>query len=325
MHEISHRVRVDHPVVRLVAALQYTLQGPDAYLTTWESLLDDQDAWVRALARLQLGRMRILLGQDVQNAEPYLELALTEFRTLGERWGMAFALTELANRIAMRGEFGGACELYEQAIAVVTEVGAIEDVVPMRSRQAQLYWLSGDEESSAAAMAEAQRYAVRVAWPNALAELAIAKAELAHWRGDAEQAYRQLGVATEMLGDAVARESFHAMTHDLLGYLAEDLAEAREHRASAFQSATEGRSPALIAQVVIGIADLALRDQQYEQAARLLAASTGVRGLPDRSQPDAARIERAARDRLGDTRFAEATLEGAQATLSELVKVTLAS
>jgi hypothetical protein len=36
----------------------------------------------------------------------------------------------------MRGELASACEHYEQAIAVVTEVGAIEDVIRMRSRQA---------------------------------------------------------------------------------------------------------------------------------------------------------------------------------------------
>ena len=101
----------------------------------------------------------------------------------------------------MRSHFAGACEYYEQAIAVVTEVGAIEDVIQLRSRQAQLYWLLGDEDSSAAAIAEAQRCAERVTWPDALAELALSKAELARWKGDAEEAYQQLGVATTMLGD----------------------------------------------------------------------------------------------------------------------------
>ena len=120
--------------------------------------------------------------QDADHARPgragcgraILRLALAEFRALGERWGISFALRELADRIATRGEFAGACEHYEQAIAVVTEVGAVEDVVQMWSRQAQLYWLLGDEESSTAAMAEAQRHAERVAWPSALAELALA-------------------------------------------------------------------------------------------------------------------------------------------------------
>ena len=194
----------------------------------WNHCWTDEDAWVRAVARLQLGKMRIMLGQDSRDADAYLEMAVTEFRALGERWGISFALTDLANRIAMRGEFAGACEHYEQAIAVVTEVGAIEDVMPMRSRQAQLYWLSGDEDSSAAAMAEAQRYAERVTWPNALAELALAKAELARWSGNAEEAYQQLGVATAMLGNDAERVYIRAATQDLLGYLAEDLGEARD-------------------------------------------------------------------------------------------------
>ena len=98
----------------------------------------------------------------------------------------------------------------------------------MRSRQAQLYWLLGDEDASAAAMAEAQRCAERVTWPDALAELALAKAELARWRGDAEEARRQLGVATTMLGDEAEQANIRAVTHDLLGYLADDLDEARD-------------------------------------------------------------------------------------------------
>jgi hypothetical protein len=68
---------------------------------------------------------------------------------------------------------------------------------------------------------------------------------------------------------------------------------------------------------------LALRREQYEQAVRLLAASTSMRGLPDRSQPDVARIEQAARRRLGDVGFAEATRQGMQASWRELVAVTL--
>jgi DNA-binding SARP family transcriptional activator len=72
-------------------------------------------------------------------------------------------------------------------------------------------------------------------------------------------------------------------------------------------------------------ADLAVRLGRYEQAARLLAASVGLRGQPDRSSPDAARIEQAARRHLGEARFAEVTLEGAQASGAELVEATFAS
>jgi hypothetical protein len=321
-YRLSQRSQRRNTYLAFVAPLEHMLRAPDAFLPAFEPLLTDDDPWVRALARLHLGKMRIMLGQGGRDADVYLEMALAEFRALGERWGISFALQELADRIATRGEFANACEYFDQAIVVVTEVGAIEDVVQMRSRQGRLYWLLGDEESSAAAMAEAQRSAERVAWPGALAELALAKAELARWGGDTEEAYRQLGVATTMLDPEQA--IIRAVTHDLLGYLADSLDEAREHRVAAFQAASEAGHAPLIARVLVGIADLALRGERYEQAARLLAASASVRGLPDRSQPDVTRIEQAARRRLGEARFAEATQEGAQASWRELGEATLA-
>jgi hypothetical protein len=324
-YRFSQRSQSRNPLLGLVAPLERMLQAPDTFLPAWEPLLDNEDPWVRALARLQLGKMRIMLGQGGRDADAYLEMALAEFRALGERFGISFALSELADRIATRGEFADACEYYEQAIAVVTEVGAIEDVIRMRSRQAQLNWLLGDEDASAAAIAEAERCAERVTWPDALVELAFSKAELARWDGNSEEAYQQLGIATAMLGDEAERAEIRGVTHDLLGYLADDLSEARTHRAAACQAASEAGHPLLIAQVLVGVADLALRCDQYQQAARLLAASAGVRGLPDRSHPDVARIEQAARHRLGEARFAEAAREGTQTSWSQLVTVTLAS
>ncbi|WP_433627436.1 BTAD domain-containing putative transcriptional regulator [Nocardia sp. CA-120079] len=323
-YRFSLRSRSRYPLLAFTAALEHMLQGPDQYLSAFEPLLAHDDPWVRALARLLLGRMRIVLGQDGREADEYLETALAEFRAIGERWGISFALTELADRIAVRGEFATACGYFDQAIAVVTEVGTIDDVVRMRSRQAQLHWLLGDTQASAAAMAEAQRCADQSAWPNTLAVLALEQAELARWSGDTEQTYRQIDVATTALGSDAQQAQIRAVTHNLLGYLADGLDEAREEYAAAFEAASEAGYAPLIAQVLVGIADLALRADHIEQAARLLAASAGVRGLPDRSQPDAARIEQTARHRLGEARFTEAMTEGAQADWRELVATTLA-
>jgi predicted ATPase/DNA-binding SARP family transcriptional activator len=323
-YRLSQRSQQRNPLLELIAPLERMLQGPDEFLTAFEPLLDNEEPWVRALARLQHGKMRIVLGQGGRDADAYLEMALAEFRALGERWGISFALDELAERIAVRGELASACEHYEQAIAVVTEVGTIEEVIRMRSRQAQLYWLLGDEDASAAAMAEAERCAERVTWPEALAELALSTAELARWQGNAEEARRQLSIATSLLGDEAEQAYIRVVTHDLLGYLADDIGEARAHRAAAFEAAVEAGHATAIARVLVGVADLALRRDEYEQAARLLAASAAVRGLPDRSQPDVARIEQAALRRLGAARFTEATQEGAQASWPELAEVTLA-
>jgi predicted ATPase/DNA-binding SARP family transcriptional activator len=324
-YRFSQRSRHANPLLGLVIPLERMLQAPDASVAAWESVLDNEDPWVRAMARLQLGKMQSMLGQGGRDAESNLELALAEFRALGERFGISFALSELAEQVARRGDFAGACELYEQAVAVVTEVGATEDVIRMRTRLALMYWLRGDQDASAAAMAEAERSADGVTWPYALVEVALAKAELARWGGNPEEARRQLGVATAFLGDDAELANIRAELHDLLGYLADDLKQARIHRVAAWQAASEAGLAPVIAKMLVGFADLALRYDQYEQAARLLAASVGVRGLPDLSQPDAARIEQAARRHLGQARFAEVTREGTQTSWSQLVEVTLAS
>lgn len=315
--------RARYPWLALVDALERMLRGPDALPTAFEPLLTHDDAWVRALARLQMGRSRISLGRAGRETDAYLETALAEFRAVGERWGMSFAMTELGNRLAERGEFAAACELFDEAVAVVTEVGAIEDVFLLRARQAQLYWLLGDADASAAALAEAQRHADRSAWPNQLAQLALTKAELARWRGDTAEAYHQIDTATTILGDGAEQPYIGAVVHDLRGYLADGLAEARDHRAAALRAASATGYAPLVAQILVGVADLALRAGRDEQAAHLLAAGAAVRGLADRSHPDVSRIEHAARHRLGDKRFAEATAEGTRANWHELAEATL--
>jgi predicted ATPase/DNA-binding SARP family transcriptional activator len=324
-YRFSQRSRQRNPLLGLVIPLERMLEGPGASLSAFESLLDSEDPWVRALARFHLGKMRIVLGQSGRDAEANLELALAEFRALGERYGISLALSELAEQSAMRGDFANACEHYEQAAAAITEVGATEDVIRMRTGQALMFWLKGDQDASAAAIAEAERCAEAVTWPDALAELALAKVALARWGGHADEARHQLGVAATLLGDDAERANFRAELHDVLGYLADDLSEARTHRVAAWQAASEAGYAPLIAKILVGFADLALRYGQYEQAARLLAASVGVRGRPDLSDPDAARIERDARRHLGEARFAEVTQEGTQTSWSELVEVTLAS
>ncbi|GIG89094.1 SARP family transcriptional regulator [Plantactinospora endophytica] len=323
-YRFGQQSRHRNPVLRLVDPLERMLREPGAAVSAFESLLDSEDPWVHALARFQVGKMRIMLGQGGPEAEADLEGSLAEFRTLGERFGISIALSELAGQLALRGDFAAACDYYEQAVTVVTEVGAVEDVIRLRTQQALLYRMNGDDDASAAALADAERYAEGVTWPHALVELALAKAELARRVGDASAARHQLGIATALLGDDAEQAHMRAGIHDVLGYLADDLREARSHRVAAWQAASEAGHAPMIAQILVGFADLALRQDRYEQAARLLAASVGVRGLPDRTHPEAVRIERETRRHLGETRFAEVTLEGTPASAATLVEVTLA-
>lgn len=323
-YQAGREVQGGHPALRFTGALERMLRGPDEILPAFESMLPDEDPWVRALARLQLGKLRTVLGHAGSDADAYLEQALAEFRAIGERWGISFALTELAVRTATRGEFTAALALFEEAVAVVTEAGTLEDVVRMRSRQAQLYWLLDDGNASAAALAQAQSCADKTGWPPAQAQVALTRAELARWTGDAALALEQLDLACTLLGAEAEQPVIIAFVQDLLGYLADDLDQARTHHAAAYRAASAGGHALLQAQVLVGIADLALRTGWYDQAARLLAAADATRGLPDLSQPDTARIERETRHRLGEVKFTEAMREGAGADPAKLAELTLA-
>ncbi|MFE3543489.1 BTAD domain-containing putative transcriptional regulator [Nocardia sp. NPDC059177] len=323
-YESGRESRGGHPALRFTVALERMLAGPGEFLPAFESLLADEDPWVRALARLQLGKLRTVLGHAGPEVEEYLEQALVEFRALGERWGMSFALTELANRTAQRGDFAAAIALLDEAVLVVTEVGAIEDVVGLRLRQAQLYWLLDDAEASAAALADAQHHADQTGWPTALAEVALARAELARRRADTELAHEQITLARTLLGTDAEQPNVSAVVHTLLGALANDPSEARAHLTTAFAAATTAGHAPLIAHVLLGISVLALREQHYDQATHLLAAATATRGLPDLSHPDTAHIEQTAREHLGDKRFTTETQAGATAGPTELAARVLA-
>jgi predicted ATPase/DNA-binding SARP family transcriptional activator len=326
-HRLTRRSGSRHPLLGFAGLLDRMLREPTEFLPAFEPLIAGDDPWVRAQARLSRGRFRFMLGGDESDVDVDVESALAEFRTLGERMGISLALGFLAERLAMRGEFARACEHYEEAATALTEVGSTEDVVGVRARLAQLYWRLGDERSSASAMAEAQRCAGGIVWPDALAELALAKAQLARWRGEPDKAREHLATVRAVWGDTEMADSVRAMTMHLYGYLTEDLEEARTCRAEAFRAVAtmEHTHPPTIAEMLIGIADLALRQGQYEQAVRLLAASDAVRGTPDRSQPDFSRITAEARNRLGETVFAEATRDGRRRDWRELAEITLAS
>ncbi|WP_225878562.1 BTAD domain-containing putative transcriptional regulator [Spongiactinospora rosea] len=318
-YRLTRRGRYRNPLLGFVGLLERLLREPTGFLPAFDPLIADADPWVRAQARLTRGKMRLAYGRDTTDMDLDIDIALAEFRALGDRYGISLALTYLADRLAMRGEPARACRHYEEAIAALAELGAAEDVVGLRSRQARLYWQLGDERSSAFAMAEAQRAAEGIAWPDALTELEISMAQLARWRGEPERARGHLAKVRAMPGADVLQTTITTQ----YGYLAEDVKEARALLAETFRVAADHAFPPLIAEVLIGIADLALRQGRHEQAARLLGASEAVRGTPDRSHPDATRIATAAREHVGDAVFAEAARTGRQGDWRELAEAAL--
>ena len=186
---------IDHPgpllryVVEMGALMQSEAPGLSAQ-DVMRPLIADEDPWVRAVARLTRNRM---LRAGEQEAD--IQQALVEFRSIGERWGISYALATFADLAARRGDLVVALDYGEQAADVLLELGAVEDMVFLKAGEAQLRWLVGDETGSAAVVAQAEKEAAGVGWPDAMAGVAYVKAGLARWSGDSTTARAELAHA----------------------------------------------------------------------------------------------------------------------------------
>lgn len=304
---LAGRTGSRHPVVRFLDPLDRILRsaaaGEAPPADAWEGAQADEDPWVRAQGLLEGAKTLLGTGGRPERAEAAIAAALAGFRGLGERWGTSFALTLLADLVARRGDHAAAIGHYEEAVAVLGELGVVEDRLYAWVRQAQLRLLTGDPAGGAATMARAQRAATAAGWPEALAMVAHGKADLARWNGDRDLARAELARAREVIREVAVHPVFRAVVLDSLGYL--DAAEggpaaARAHRAEALDLALAAGHAPTLAQVLVGVADQALLLDRPREAARLLAAALAVRGGPDHSRADAARVEDAARAALGE-------------------------
>nr|WP_225955500.1 BTAD domain-containing putative transcriptional regulator [Kibdelosporangium phytohabitans] len=252
-----------HPIVRLVTGAE-----PD-------------DPWAQAMARLFQASESVNTGHP---GEAGMRAALAGFRAIGERWGIAHCLAGIADQASWRGDLTAAVAGYEEAIAVTEEIVPSEDAWKPRLRLAQLLWLRGDRSRSADALRRAERDASRIGLPEALTAAACTRAGIARWSGDMDGARAALARAEAAVEGLAVNWGFRALLLDLRGYLLGD-------RRDALAWARRTRSAPLVAHVLIGHADEALRAGDAAQAARLLAQSVEVRGTPDLTNPDAARIQ----------------------------------
>jgi predicted ATPase/DNA-binding SARP family transcriptional activator len=303
--ELTKGIAHPCPLLRYMVEMGALMQsektpGLSAHMRT---LIADEDPWVRAVARLTRNRM---LRPGEQEAD--IQQALVELGSIGERWGISYALATLADLAARRGDLVVALDYGERAADVLTELGAVEDLVFLKAREAQLRWLVGDDTGSAAAMAQADEVAASVGWPDAVAGMAYFKADLARWSGDSTTARAELAHAEALLGPGMD-PVFRAMILDSLAYLDAadgDLDSAGARREEALAIASGSRDDGVVSQVLVGVADQAVRRGYLALAARLLAASEGISGGPDLSRPDTARVEAHTRTALGEPQFADA-------------------
>ncbi|HEY4453049.1 MAG TPA: BTAD domain-containing putative transcriptional regulator [Pseudonocardiaceae bacterium] len=265
------------------------------------------DPWCPALTDLSLNFLHWFGGGDVERAEAACVRARDAFRALGERWGLAQAVEALAVFADVRGELVRAIELTDEALDLVGQLGAGEELADMRCRRAERLLRAGriaEAEAdfrTAADLARAGRLVVPLALARrGLGELARGRGDLVSARNWQELALRECG--TDWLG-----ASARARILTALGRIAEaegEPAEAIRHHHAAIAVARDNRNAAGLADTIAGLAG-AVAATEPVRAAQLLGIAQTLLGAPLRGDQDAARTASALVTVLGSARYAE--------------------
>ncbi|MFG2108246.1 BTAD domain-containing putative transcriptional regulator [Micromonospora chersina] len=329
--ELSRGREHEHPLLRLAgpitAAFAANFQPPAMAAVT--PLFDDPDPWVAGIARLLRAHALLNGGLPDSDAEADLRAGLAHYRRAGDRWGMSFSLTSLADLLDRRGQAAEATPHHEEAMGYFEELGVRGDVPEMRLRLAHNLWRRGDRDRAWAELDRAVHEADISGSDETRAALAYGKAELLRAEGDRAGARACLTEGARLVGDRSIAPQWRALNASTLAVLDAadgDLVSARTRHDQALKLAVGSQDAPVVAAVLVGYADLALRLDRPAAAARLLGAATGIRGGPDHAVLDRARVEAAARDALGEAGFAEAYAGGLGyrwETAAEAVAVTL--
>ncbi|WP_046564580.1 BTAD domain-containing putative transcriptional regulator [Micromonospora sp. HK10] len=329
--ELARGHEQEHPLLRLAgpieAAFETNFQPPA--MAAVVALFDDPDPWVAGIARLMRAHALLNGGLPDSDAEADLRAGLAHYRRVGDRWGMSFSLTSLADLLDRRGEAAEATRYHEEAMAYFEELGIREEVAEMRARLAHNLWRRGDRGRAWAELERALHEAELCGSDETRAAVAYGRAELLRAEGDRAGARACLTESARLVGDRPIAAQWRALNVSALAVLDADdgnLVAARNHHDQALKLAVGSQDAPVIAAVLVGYADLALRLDRPAAAARLLGAATGIRGGPDHAVLDRPRVEAAARAALGEPGFAEAYAGGLSyrwETAAEAVAVTL--
>ncbi|WP_043635744.1 BTAD domain-containing putative transcriptional regulator [Nonomuraea candida] len=287
------------------------------------------EPWSHALGRLSIALMSLLNG-SVTEAEPELERVLAEFGAVGERWGAAQALDWLALTASWRGDWEHAFELWERALALLEELGALDELADVLGRRAGAHWRAGDARAARADYERAGELERRLGRPELMAWVQLQLGEMARFEGDLDEAVRRLEAALAgSVTGAFTSEGTRSRVLTALGRLAEangDVAGAARRHAEALTAALGTPLAADLAGVAEGLAAQSLFEATFpsaphpderlvmagaERAALLLGVAVALRGMAVAGDRDVAATTAGAIRVLGAEAFAAAYARGA--------------
>ncbi|MBB3728201.1 ATP-binding protein [Nonomuraea dietziae] len=287
-----------------------------------ERVKSSPDPWISGLNHVGKGFLCYLMESDVAGTEREFSLALDCFRSLGERLGMAMALSELVRVAAWRGERERFSELIEEALRLMGELGAQEDIADLLCHRGEGELLLGDLDKARADFERAAELARRVGALEGTTRASCGLAEVARLRGDLDEARRRYEEVLARESSGSFGESLNAVQIGIaLGWIAAaegDVEEAVARQETAFAAALHVQSLPVLASAAEGMAGAASLRGAHDEVALLLGVGKGLRGMTLPGDRDVRRVAELARAALGERRFTEAYARGAAMSREEL-------
>jgi predicted ATPase len=297
------------PILALVS------HEPDRAVAMFERYQQTSDPWLRAAVPFFRGMFGGILGR-VDEAEEACRGALGVFRELGDSWGTAAVLIQLADFAKLRGDFAAGIAALEEAEALGGLLEAWDDLTQIGGLMAILRMRSGDlagarvhlDRSISLSAAKERRMGDAAVW------FGLTEAELLWCQGDLDAASRQCDEVIALL--ATKRTEWYAGTWAIVrarqAMIAQRLGDrdrCRELLAEALGRSLDWVEHPPLAAVIDAVAAFAAPDDPRSAAAMLGVAHT-VRGAFDESSLDAPAVREAAREALGLAGFDEAYRHG---------------
>lgn len=326
--ELSHGEPPSNPIAAMgEPMLAIYDRDLDRAFAAFDQYLTSPDPWIRAAVPLLRATFGKMVGR-MDWAESGCRESLAAFRALGEAWGAASVLMQLAELAQLKADYATAVAALEEAKSFGRQLGAWGDLSYIDGMLAAIRLRTGELDRARADLEQAEHAESErsVSKTDSGAWLALVRAEL-YWReGDMAAAVRCCMRELAWLEEKPSPwwNGMRALLQTRLARLVfEDGEEARCRvlLATALRTAADWVERPVLAGVIDAIAVLTLRDDAALTAA-LLGAAHNVRGAFDEGSLDAPPARDAVRGVLGATGF-EAAYERGRA-LSRDAAVALA-
>ena len=295
-------------------------RDPDAAISAIDRYAkSSDDPWMRATGRMYRATYAANAGR-LDGAEADCAAALGQFREIGDPWGMAVCLYQMAEFAALRGDHAQAVAALAEAEQMGLEIDAWGDMAYIVGLLAVARARAGDVDGARADMRRAERAAAARAQDNADEWLLLSCAEV-EWRaGDLAAAGRRCEAALAGIAGRDSKRtawwvSVRAQAQARLAIITletgGDASSCRDLLAEALPAAADWvESPPLAAIMDSIAAAVVTRDHAAETAAALLGAAHTIRGAVDECSLVAPRVREAARLALGGAAFDAAYSRG---------------